>query len=245
MKKIIVSHKRPDRVTTTQHIANCSICVPESQREEYERYNDVEIIAHPDTVVGLSPKRQWIVENYPEHFQLDDDIIGARRVYCPKKYHRAHAPTPQEVSDWIDDLAEIAREAGCYLFGFNSAANPVGYTGAAPIRMNKYLTGGAFGLLKGHKIYFPDWPEFVGEDYWLSAYNAFVHRKSFIDARLGFTFENTEVNVGGVSEYRTEQRRKETYVFLKKHFGDAIEPKKWSPIKPVFMKWEKSLKIPF
>lgn len=246
MKKLIVSHKRASRVTTTQHIANCAICVPKSQEAEYKEYNpDIEIISHPDSVIGISPKRQWIIDKFEEIIMLDDDIIGARRVYVPKNYHRSHTLTPQEVSDWMDDFAEIAREGGFYLFGFNSSANPVGYSGATPFKMNKYIPGATLGILKGHKLMFPDYPNFVGEDYWLSAYNAFIHRKSIIDTRMGFTFENTEANVGGCSDFRTETRRKETYIYLKKHFGDSIQPKLPSPIKPKIMKWEKSLKIPY
>ena len=176
---------------------------------------------------------------------LDDDIVGSRRVYIPKGYPLNHSLTAKETSMWIDDLAEMARAGGFFLFGFSSSANPVGYTGANPFKINKYIPGACLGILKGHKLHFPNYPHFVGEDYWIAAYNAFIHRKSLIDNRIGFTYESTEANVGGCSDFRTEQKRKETYIYLKKHFGNSIIPKLPSPIKPKLMKWEKTLKIPF
>lgn len=244
MKKIIVSHKRASRVSTTKFVKNCAICIPESQKEEYEKHNDCEIITHPDEVVGLSPKRQWIYETFGDTFQLDDDIIGVNRVYAPSKYHKGKLE-PQEISDYIDDLYELAKELDIKLFGFNRSANPLGFNGAKPIDFNKYITGGAFGLIKSPDLYFPDFPTFVGEDYWISALNAHYHRKSLIDQRIAFSFANTEANTGGVADYRTEEKRKQTYLFLKQNFGSAIIPKKSTTIKKNPMKYEKTLKIPY
>lgn len=245
MKKIIVSHKRADKVTTHRYINDVVICVPESQKLEYEKYNDCEIISHPDSVVGLSPKRQWIIDNFKNVFQLDDDIVGANRVYIPAKYSRKGMLSPQEISDWIDDLEQMCNEIGVKLFGFNRTSNPAGYSGDKPISFNKYITGGAFGLLEGHGLHFPDFPYFVGEDYWINALNAHINRKSLIDQRVAFSFVETEANVGGVADYRTEKRRKETYIYLKKHFGDAIIPKIPRNLKKHPMKWEKTLKVDF
>jgi hypothetical protein len=244
MKKVIVSHKKASRVTTPKYVKDCAICVPESQKEEYEKYNDVEIITHPDSVVGLSPKRQWIVDNIGDCFQLDDDIIGVHRVYTPAKYHKTKLEA-NEISDYIDDLYHLCLENKFYLFGFNRTSSPVGFTGAEPITFNKYITGGAFGLIKTDELFFPDYPTFVGEDYWISALNAHFHRRSFIDQRIAFSFANTEANTGGVADYRTEQKRKKTYLYLKKHFGNAIIPKKVTPLKKSIMKYEKTLKIPY
>jgi hypothetical protein len=244
MKKIIVSHKRANRVTTTKFVKDCAICIPESQKKEYEKYNDCEIITHPDTVIGLSPKRQWIYETYGDCFQIDDDVVGVNRVYAPSKYHKSKLE-PNEISDYIDDLYELSKEIGCNLFGFNRSANPVGYNGAKPIDFNKYITGGAFGIIKTDELFFPDFPTFVGEDYWISALNAHYHRKSLIDQRIAFGFAETEANTGGVADYRTEAKRRETYLYLKQHFGNAIIPKRKSYIKMNPMKYEKTLKIPY
>lgn len=245
MKKIIVSHKRADRVTTYQHIADCIICVPKAQEDDYKAHNPgIEILTHPDDVIGISPKRQWILEQFEEVFMLDDDIIGTNRVWLPPKYE-IDKLTPKDVSNWIDDLAYLAKEMKAPLFGFNKTGNHAGYHGTIPFEFNKYIPGACMGFIKGHGLHFPKWAEFVGEDYYASALNAYHNRKNLIDNRLAFAFDKTENNPGGVADFRTETRRKETYIFLKKHFGDAIQPKQKRNFKKSYMKYEKQLIIPY
>lgn len=243
---IIPSHKRADKVLTINAIDNCIICVPDSQADEYKEHNpDNEILVHPDSVVGLSPKRQWIIEKIGDCFQVDDDVATVNRVYIPKDYHRKQVLTKNEAYWLIQDTYEIAKDAGVFLFGFNRRVNPKGYNGGTPYDMNKYICGGGLGLIKSNKLFFPDFPFFVGEDYWINALNAYFHRFSFIDERFAFSFQQTEKGMGGVADYRTEQKRKETYFYLKQKFGDAIQPKKVTTIKKNIMKWEKTLKIPY
>ena len=81
VKCIILSHKRANNVRTHRSVANCAVCVPESQKEEYEKYNDIEIITHPDTVIGYSAKVKWIYDKYPNVFMLDDDLDYLLRLY--------------------------------------------------------------------------------------------------------------------------------------------------------------------
>ncbi len=82
IKIVIPSHLRYDRVKTTKAIANCIICVPEDQAELYREYNkNVEVVAHPNNIIGLTPKRQWIIEHFGDVFQVDDDMMQMSRVY--------------------------------------------------------------------------------------------------------------------------------------------------------------------
>lgn len=51
------------------------LCVPEAEAGLYEKHNPTcEIVAHPDSIIGLAPKRQWIIERWPSVFMVDDDI---------------------------------------------------------------------------------------------------------------------------------------------------------------------------
>jgi hypothetical protein len=246
MTKVIVSHKRANDVKTAKVFLDALICIPESQLGEYKEYNpDREFLVHPDSVVGLSPKRQWIYEKLGDNFQLDDDIISIRRVYMEKDSGKPISLTPFESSGLIDDIYNIIKPAGIKFFGFNSSANPKAYSGLTPIYHNKYITGGAFGIIKDENLFFPDYPHFVGEDYFISALNAHFNRFSYIDGRFAFQFCETERGKGGCSDYRTEEKRKETYFYLKKCFGNAIIPKKVSTIKKTVNNWEKTLKIPY
>jgi hypothetical protein len=245
LTKVIVSHKRHDTIITHKIIPNCVVCIPESQLEDYKLHNpDLNYVTHPDEVKGSSPKRQWIYEKFGDCFMIDDDIMSMTTVYQGGG-QKTRVLKPEEIEGLIEDLYHMAKETGVFLFGFNRSANPVSYTGGQPIKTRGFITGGAYGLIKGSKIFFPDYWDFVGDDYFLNAINAYYHRKCLIDDRFAFAFAETEHRQGGVADYRTEEKRKETYLYLKKHFGDSIIPKKPSPVKPNIMKWEKTLKIKF
>ena len=133
VKIVIPSYMRAERVSTMQYVANCSICVPESEVEAYKKHNPgVEIIAHPDSIKGISPKRQWIYEQFPNVFMVDDDITGIARMMMPGKYDMTDEMlevdernlTPEQVYEIIQSVAFTAKEMGAKLFGFTSAVNP-------------------------------------------------------------------------------------------------------------------------
>ena len=243
IRKVIVSHKRADTILTHKVIPNCVVCIPESQKEQYKEHNPfLEYVTHPDEIRGSSPKRQWIYEKFGDCFMIDDDIERMTSVHQDAT-KKAHVLAPNEIENLIEDTYEMAKDMGVYLFGFNRSANPVSYNGDCPIRTRGFITGGAYGLIKGSKIFFPDYWDFTGDDYFLNAINAFHHRKCLIDQRFAFAFAETEHRQGGVADYRTNEKRKEAYLYLKKHFGDSIQPKKPTSIKNHLMEWEKSLRI--
>ena len=75
IKIVIPSMGRADRVLTKDAISNAVLCVPESEEAAYREHNPgMEILTHPDTLKGLTLKRQFIYEHFPNSFQIDDDI---------------------------------------------------------------------------------------------------------------------------------------------------------------------------
>lgn len=244
MYKIIVSHKRAAKVITHNALAGCAVCVAKSQLPLYKEYHpDVEYVVHPDSLLGSSPKREWIFRKFGDVFMIDDDVMAFGRVY--KNGNENKNLTPQEASDLIDDTYELCKQIGVKLFGFNRTNSPVGYNGSRPISLTEFVTGGAYGLIKDDKIYFPDIPDFVGDDYFLNGINAYYHRWMWNDQRFTVYFKQTEHGVGGVAEYRTVEKRKEAYILLKKYFGDAIRPKMPTQLKKHLNEYEKTLLIPF
>lgn len=65
---VIPSHKRADRITTHKLLpnnGNVYVCIPESQEKDYrEKHPDMNILTHPDSIIGISPKRQWIYDKF-------------------------------------------------------------------------------------------------------------------------------------------------------------------------------------
>ena len=192
---VIPSMGRAERVFTKNAISNVKICVPESEKNIYAEYNPgIEIITHPDSLKGLTLKRQFIYDKFPNVFMIDDDISCISRMYCEKGEN--DKLDKEEAHDIIQYIGNCAKLAGCYLFGISKETNPLCYNEMSPISLNGVLNGD-MGLLEGSKLFFHELAK-VSEDYWISAYNAYVHRYCWIDNRFAAKAKDTFGSTGGV-----------------------------------------------
>ena len=223
---VIPSHKRAADVTTTERALPKEavvLCVPKAQEAEYREHNpDVEVDAHPDDVIGISPKRMWIAERYGDHFQCDDD-----QLYFT---HMEHAVGEKEcrLEPWaayevIQRTANMARDLGVFLFSLSPYPDIRTFFPGNPFRVTGFVIGGKLGWLrpKESKLSIP--PQIVAkDDYYLSAMNAHLHRMALIDFRYGSKFKKDFVSPGGQAGVRTSESEKRDNELLIRHFGDDI-----------------------
>lgn len=239
---VIPSMGRAERVLTKNCISHAKICVPESEAKLYAEFNpDLEIITHPDSLKGLTLKRQFIYEKFPNVFMIDDDIAHISRLYIEK----GEEPKldKDEAYDVIQYIGNCAKLAGCYLFGISKEVNPLTYTEMKPIELTGILNGD-IGLLEGSKLFFHELAK-VSEDYWISAYNAYVHRYCWIDKRFAAKGKDTFGNTGGCASIRTKEQEKADTLFLRKMFGEAIKIKGDTDLSKRKHEFMRTLKIPF
>lgn len=242
-KVIIPSHKRAKNVLTTQAVANACLCVEEAQAEEYRKHNPgIEIIVHPNEIIGLTAKRQWIIENFPNSFQIDDDIKSIQRLYTEKGEETK--VDPETAYQIIQQTGNTAKLLGAYIFGFNHVGNPSNYDPLKPFKITGYVNTGAFGIIEGHKLYF-DTRMKVVEDYQLSCVNMYYHRICFLDNRFTVIGMKTFANPGGCSDYRTEEQEKIDTLMLRKVYGEVIELKQDTAVAKRKHQYQRTLKPPF
>lgn len=241
---VIVSHKRAGRVTTTGAVAGCLICVPESQYAEYCVYHDqAQLVVHPDSVIGLPAKRQWILEKFGDVFMLDDDLKEMRAVH--REAGVAQKVDRQLARAIIQQTADCARQAGVHLFGFNQSCIPTAYSGFKPISMSGFLIEGWIGFLGGGKLFYPKELRLCG-DFWISCLNAYYHRKIWRDNRFSFMATDTFKNLGGQSEFRNIAAEKEAYEYLLRHFGsEVVQLKRDTHLAKRKHQYQKTLNLPF
>ena len=239
---VIPSMGRANSLVTKECIKHAVLCVPESEKKAYQEHNPgMEILTHPDSLKGLARKRQFIYEHFPNSFQIDDDIKHIQRIYT-ESGERA-ALDADEAYDIVQFCGNMAKMAGCYLFGFHKDPNPLGYHEMHPIRLTGILNG-CVGLLEGSKLYFSE-KAVVSEDYWICALNAYYHRKLWCDERFAICGTDTFHNGGGCSNYRTLKQEEEDTLFLRKTFGEVIVLKQDTSIAKRKHEFQRSLKIPF
>ena len=228
--RLILSHKRAETMTTQRHVPGCTVCVPESQAAEYlELHPGLPQLVHPDSVVGIWAKREWVRQNAGgDHVQFDDDVTGCYRVYRGVGSWKKSTLGPDRVGELVEATADRARRLGAFFFGWGQHARPLTYNGLKPFRFGGYTPSGAMGLLKGCKVWWPTDRELGdGDDYWACLMNAHLHRFAFFDRRFVFTFRPTQGAAGGLNEFRSgdtsrEQVEAEVIAFLQKNFGNRV-----------------------
>jgi hypothetical protein len=239
---VVPSHKRAGRVVTGECIDNAIVCVPDSQYKAYKKAQpELEYIAHPDSVKGLTAKRQWIYEEFGNVFMIDDDVKHFKRMYTEKG--EEDTLTSEEAYWVVQWAANMAHMMGAYLFGFNKDANPAAYLEMRPIRLTGYV-GGVIGMLEGSDLYY-DTGQSVVEDYWICALNAYKHRYMFIDTRFSTVGKDTFGNAGGCAEYRTKDLERDDTLWLRKKFGEAIALKEDTGLSTRKHEYMRTLKLPF
>lgn len=225
-KIVIPSHNRADRVHTASLLHNPIICVAESQRADYERYNpNAEIVCHPDSIVGLIPKRNWMVEHFGDIFMLDDDISCMYLNYRePDDIIGATTKDKDFIEGVIQNLYELAKLIGVNVFGFPNLTSPLHYKEFEPLTLSKNITGCSQGMISNDYL---RWNEDmkVKEDMWISCLAKYYDRRVLVDNRYTFAQKETMVSSGGLATIRNQETEDESILILKKHFGSAVQLK--------------------
>lgn len=220
---VVPTHGRAGEVLALKPFPSATLCVAESQKDAYAaEYPDAPLLVHPDSVVGLAPKRQWIYEQLGDVFMVDDDVgsvIDMTRVHGETSV--MDDALPEQI---VQRAAEQCRDMGAYLFGFSQYPDPAMYKPQDPFRLKGYIGGHAMGILGGSKLYWHPESDPV-EDYWVCLLNAYYHRTAFIDRRYHFTQAETGKRVGGLAYVRSADKQEKAYKFLREHFGDAVRMK--------------------
>ena len=258
---VVISHKRAARVKTSKIVSPTIIAVEESQAAEYREHNpDEEIVTHPDSVLGLSEKRQWTYEHFGDHWQLNDDLKAFSRCYLPPSYgasRQAKINDPELVYDILQMIARTAKQIKAYVFGVAYWTNEIQFSPFRPLRLGGLVNGNGFGIFDSPKLAFNTDIQ-ASNDFYITLINAYYHRYCYIDTRFAFhedkMFADQE---GGLSGFRTMASEKKDMEILQSLFGtEVVELKlpktkvgKQNPntkkVTQMRHQWQKRLRIPF
>lgn len=243
---VIVSKGRYGNVTTLDLLppGKARLIVPKFDYAKYkEAHPDVEVIATPPQVKGIVATRQWIIEQFPSVFMLDDDVYAVCRMWEDVSPN-AKIFDPWLIYEIIQSTAAMARDMGAKVFGFSSYRDPLNYISQKPISMSGYLNASFCGLLEGHDLYYNlDMPE--AEDYWLTLLCIYKHRFLVKDNRFSFFTKANFQGEGGMASERTEEKLMQSTLQLRRYFGEAVNLKSPTGSKLKINQGERSLSFPF
>lgn len=224
LRIVIPSHKRWDKVLAKNLVAEPIICVAESQADKYREFNpECEIVTHPDDVVGLVPKRNWMAKYFGELFMLDDDVASCKKMFI-EKGEKGKIKSREEITKIITDLWDMAKMMNVHVFGFTNKFSPMMYDETGFLSLSKMITGCSYGVIYNKNVW---WNEELKlkEDFWISCYMKYKERKVLTDLRYYFEQRDTFVGSGGLSAIRSQEEEKRSIMIIKKSFGDCINLK--------------------
>ena len=211
-------------MTTHKLLPKAIVSVPESQKSEYLKAGR-EVLAHPDSVKGLTPKLNWLLDRFSGEDVLfcDDDLVSVQRCFlAPDDKEPRLIKDPDLVMEIIEHTAQLAADVGAYLWGFEASSGAIRYyTGLKPMTLTGYINGCTIGFRKNHGLKF-DERIVAKNDYDICAMNAWRHRICFKNLRYCFTQKETFTGKGGQSAYRTSATEERDVQLLLKKYGPII-----------------------
>jgi hypothetical protein len=240
------SHGRAANVKVLRLIPDIPLCVAESQEPLYrEHHPDAEYIVHPDELIGIAPKRQWLLDRYGDVFMLDDDVTKMQDL-SQAPGEQMSVTDPDKVRSIIYRLFDQAEQMGAFLVGFNNFAHPAAYRPQRPFGLTGGIAGRAIGLRTGSKLFFPQNALLMTDDVYVSALNAYFHRYCLRDERYCLSAPGCWGNEGGMAVHRTWARMIENNELLVRMFGpDVIVKKTGTAIAGLSHDAQIALKIPW
>ena len=212
-------------MTTHRLLPSAVVCVPESQRAEYLcRVQARQVLTHPDSVKGLTPKLNWILDRFSHEDAIvfvDDDIVSVQRCFT-ERGEESTIRDPATVEAIIRATHILARDVGAYYFGWEASNGALRYyTGLKPIMLTGYINGCAMGFRKGHGLRF-DERIVAKNDFDIAAMNAHKHRLALKNCRYTFCQKETFKGRGGQAAYRTSATEKRDVELLRRKWGDVF-----------------------
>jgi hypothetical protein len=211
-------------MTTHLLIPSAIVSVPESQFDEYDRVAPGRVWPHPDTIKGLTPKLNHLLDakaDFDAVVFVDDDIVSVQRCFV-EPGEGGTIRDPQLIEAIIQNTFRLARDIGAYYFGWEASNGALRYyTGLKPISLTGYINGCAMGFRRGHGLRF-DERIVAKNDFDIAAANAFAHRMCVKDCRYTFCQRETFTGKGGQSAFRTSVTEKRDVELLRKKWGDIF-----------------------
>jgi len=243
-KVVCPSKGRADNVRTKRFFPNMTIVVPHSEVELYQEKNpDFEVVGTPKHIKGITPTRQWILENYGTVFMIDDDVVNVRKNYAKPK-ESSDINDPETIFEIVRNAFVIAQGIGAKIFSFSKIRNPLEYNSFTPIVHTGYMNASFCGFIEGHGLEY-DLTMSEGEDHYISCLTGYKHRYCFIDNRFSFVTDGNFKASGGCNDYRTRDSMIKNTLYLRQKFGEVIQYKGPTALKQNVNIGERSLKFPY
>jgi hypothetical protein len=176
-----------------------------------------DVIPVPESVKGIGPKRQWIIDNFgPKVLMLDDDLTFAtRRQDDPTKFVPSSERELEQMVEWLDACLDSYPHVGVSVREGGNRNTELHLWNGRMLRVHGFRTD----VLKKENIRFDRLPFMSDFDVTLQ-----ILRAGYVNLKINWMVQNQRSSnaPGGCSTYRTIEGLRESAHKLKALHPDYV-----------------------
>jgi hypothetical protein len=213
---------RPDFIVDHPLIDHAAICVTDSEYESYRKnLPNADIRVRPDSVIGISATRNWLLENVREPgddfiMLMDDDV--EHMIHLMTK-HFQPIRDPDHILDVIHHVGQICVDMGVGVFGWAHDPKPERRFGTSVAGLRAWVRGCAQGIVDPHLRF--DEQLSCGEDFDICVQSLYRTRMCWQDRRWTFVAKAWELP-GGMRRVRTDSVAKRDVAYMQMKWGNTV-----------------------
>lgn len=220
----IPSKSRPWKSASKELLKDGILFVPEQEVELYTRIYGRDVVGVPREVKGITPTRNWILDQYEgeDIVFVDDDL--KRTGYIVTKSDGKKKFVKLTESELLTEFAksfELCKGLGYKIFGLKTEASPMSQYDEKPFLFKTYVTASCMGIVNDTDLRFDESFK-VKEDYEIGC----RHIKKY-GGILGVRYicwENHHWDTnGGCGDYRTDALERECINKLIKKYPSFVK----------------------
>lgn len=218
----IPTYKRAGNMKTHLLFPNAYIVCPESQLEEYKKYNpSLNYLPCPDSVEGnMAKKRNWILDKGFEMgkylVMVDDDIINFQII----EKRKAIKMDREQIDKMIINGFQMAEDIGTVFWGINLNTDPMCYREYTPFSLLSVILAPFNAQIKHDLRYDVKLP--TKEDYDFSLQILKKYHKTLRFNKYSYNAGHLTNQVGGSISIRSMDIEKRQAERLVKKWGSKI-----------------------
>jgi hypothetical protein len=200
----IPSKGRPTGVRSKRILPAATVFVPESEVRDYTRAGVTNVVGVPDRVRGITPTRNWILDNARDRWvvMVDDDVKCQGWVQL-EKFRAVHCKLDERT--WIEEIVrlfELTEQLKFRIWGVATQSAPRSVYPWKPILFRSYVTASFMGIVNDGRTRFDERFK-VKEDYELNL-RAIKEDGGVVAARYLYWENSHWTDAGGCAAYRTQ-----------------------------------------
>lgn len=217
----VPSKGRAGATSTNKILPQSVFFVPEYEASAYRMAGIKQVVGVPESVRGITPTRNWILENsgHERVVFIDDDSTKQGYVHLLAESAKHVKLSADEWMRQFERCFDVCEEMGLSLWGLNTEGSTRSFYPYKPFIFRTYVTGSCMGVLASKNRFNEAYP--VKEDYELCL-RCIKRDGGVLGVRYLYWQTEHWTKDGGCKDYRTQAMEDEAIQRLMREYPGMI-----------------------